>query len=560
MTNFAVLLACGNAAATRPAQSAKSSPSGARQPPYGRTGLLDDKQKTYKKGKKMISFFLSLAALVIGYMVYGRLVERAFGPTDATTPAVALADGVDYVVMPEWKVFMIQFLNIAGTGPIFGAIMGAWYGPAAYLWIVFGCIFAGGVHDYMSGMLSLRNEGKGLPELVGKYMGRKMRALMLVFAFVLLIMVGVVFVYSPALILKDFGGSTMMWVCVIFVYYVVATTFPIDKIIGKFYPIFAFALLFMAAALFVCMVIKMPALPEIWSTLGDFNTNEHKEWLGTDSFFAKNPLFPCLFITIACGAISGFHGTQSPLMARCMRSERQGRAIFYGSMITEGVVALVWATASIWFFYNEGWREVVGEEQATAFISQFDGGKTLLQYFSAPAVVKTLCTGWLGMAGGVLAVLGVVAAPITSGDTAFRSARLIVSEALGIEQRKISNRLKVSCPIFLGCIALLAWQITNPDGFNTIWQWFGWSNQTLAVFTLWTASCYLVQSHKNYFLTLIPALFMTMVCSTFLIVSDQAFALPQTVGYAVGGTVTTALLILFMAWKNRQEPTLNKTI
>lgn len=498
----------------------------------------------------MISFFLSLVALVIGYIVYGKIVERTFGPTDSPTPAVAMADGVDYVAMPGWKVFMIQFLNIAGTGPIFGAIMGAWYGPVAYLWIIFGCIFAGGVHDYMSGMLSLRNEGKGLPELVGKYMGRKMRVVMLVFAFLLLIMVGVVFVYSPALILKDLWGTTMFWVCAIFLYYVAATTLPIDKIIGKFYPIFAFSLLFMAAALFVCLVVKMPALPEIWSNLDDFNLNENKAWLGSENFLTKNPLFPCLFITIACGAISGFHGTQSPLMARCIKSEWQGRAIFYGAMITEGIVALIWATASIYFFYYEGWRSVVGEEQVAAFIAQFDGGKSLMQYFSAPAVVKTLCMGWLGLAGGILAVLGVVAAPITSGDTAFRSARLIFAEAIGLEQRKVANRLKVSCPIFVGCIALLAWQITNPDGFNTIWQWFGWSNQTLAVFTLWTITCYMVTSGKNYWMTLLPALFMTMVCSTFLAVSNQAFGLPEGISYAIGAVATMAVLLVFMRWKN----------
>lgn len=501
----------------------------------------------------MISFLLSLVALVLGYLIYGKFVERMFGPTDNPTPAVAMADGVDYVVMPEWKVFMIQFLNIAGTGPIFGAIMGAWYGPVAYLWIIFGCIFAGGVHDYLSGMLSLRNEGKGLPELVGKYMGRKMRAVMLVFAFILLIMVGVVFVYSPALIMKDFCGTTMIWVCIIFIYYVLATTLPIDKIIGKLYPIFAFSLLFMAAALFVCLVVKMPALPEIWSDLSKSNLNENPAWLGTDSFFAKNPLFPCLFITIACGAISGFHGTQSPLMARCMKSERQGRAIFYGSMITEGVVALIWATASIYFFYYQGWREVVGEEQVASFIGQFEGGKSLLQYFDAPTVVKTLCTGWLGSVGGFLAVLGVVAAPITSGDTAFRSARLIVAEAIGMDQKNISSRLKVSCPIFIGSIVLLYWQIGNPDGFNTIWQWFGWSNQTLAVFTLWTVTCYLVMSGMNYYLTLIPALFMTMVCSTFLAVSNQAFGLPTTISYIIGAIATVVVLVVFLKWKRSVE-------
>ena len=435
----------------------------------------------------MVSFTLALLALIVGYLLYGRFIEHICQPDDRPTPAVTYADGVDYVVMPNWKVFMIQFLNIAGTGPIFGSIMGAWYGPSAYLWIVFGCIFAGAVHDYFSGMLSLRHRGADLPVLVGCYLGGKARLVMLVFSVFLLMMVGVVFVYSPALLLTDIAGSTFLWVVVIFAYYVIATMLPIDKVIGKLYPIFAFALLFMAVALLVCLFVKMPDLPELWSDLENSNRNEPAAMLGVKEYIAKQPLFPCLFLTIACGAISGFHATQSPLMARCLASEKSARPIFYGAMITEGIVALIWATVSMYFFYYGGWRECVDANTISSFVSQYQHGegKTLIQFFTAPNVVEKVCTGWLGLFGGVLAVFGVVAAPITSGDTAFRSARMIIAQALHLDQRKITKRFYIALPMFACAIALLAWQMENPDGFNTVWQWFGWSNQTLAVFTLW---------------------------------------------------------------------------
>lgn len=282
----------------------------------------------------MVSFIISLAALVLGYLLYGKFVAHVFGPDDRPTPAVAKADGVDFMVLPSWKIFMIQFLNIAGTGPIFGAIMGAWYGPVAYLWIVFGCIFAGAMHDYMSGMLSIRHDGAGLPELVGKYLGGNTKKVMLVFSVLLLMMVGAVFVYSPAIILDgicnsgSFVGGKMFWIILIFIYYIIATLLPIDKIIGKIYPLFAFSLLFMAGALMIGLFIKWPTLPELWSNLASCNLNENPAWLGTEPFVQKSPIFPCLFITIACGAISGFHATQSPLMARCMKSEKLGRPVY----------------------------------------------------------------------------------------------------------------------------------------------------------------------------------------------------------------------------------------
>ena len=502
----------------------------------------------------MVSFVISLVALVLGYLLYGKFVAHVFGPDDRPTPAVTKADGVDFMVLPSWKIFMIQFLNIAGTGPIFGAIMGAWYGPVAYLWIIFGCIFAGAMHDYMSGMLSIRNGGAGLPELVGKYLGGRTKKVMLVFSVLLLMMVGAVFVYSPAIIMSGicntdaFWGSQMFWIVVIFVYYVIATLLPIDKIIGKIYPLFAFSLLFMAGALMIGLFVKWPTLPELWSNLQSCNLNENPAWLGTESFVQKSPIFPCLFITIACGAISGFHATQSPLMARCMKNEKMGRPIFYGAMITEGVVALIWATVSMYFFYYGGWRECVSPEAAQQFIAQFDGGKSLIQNFDAPTVVKIVCSSWLGVAGGILALLGVVAAPITSGDTALRSARLIIAEFIGLEQRSMRKRLYICVPLFALTVGILVWQMENPDGFNIIWQYFGWANQTLSVFTLWTLTVYLVQQKKPFLMTLVPALFMTVICSTFLLISPTALALGESLAYTGSVIILVIALVWFLGW------------
>lgn len=476
----------------------------------------------------MITFFISFVALVLGYLLYGKFVSKVFAPDDRKTPAVVINDGIDYVPMPNWKIFMIQFLNIAGTGPIFGAIMGAKFGPAAYLWIILGCIFAGATHDFFSGMLSMRNNGADLPALIGKYLGKTPRNVMLVFSVVLLIMVGTVFVYSPAEILGHLSGGSLLWIIVIFAYYVVATMLPIDKIIGKIYPIFSFSLLFMAVALIVMFLIKMPVLPELWDGLGNMAKEQ-------DPSFTDN-IFPCLFITIACGAISGFHATQSPLMARCLKSEKMGRPIFYGSMITEGLVALVWATVAMWFFYDS---PTPGYEQLAAA----KGFHT-----SAPMVVTTVCQDWLGMLGGVLAILGVVAAPITSGDTAFRSARLIVASALKLNQKPKMNRLYVCLPIFVVSIALLAWQSSNPDGFNVIWQYFGWSNQTLSVFTLWAITVYLVRKNKPYVITLLPALFMTGVCSTYLFISKQAFGLQEDLAYYLGILTVIIAMVWFVVW------------
>ena len=467
----------------------------------------------------MVSFTLSLLALLLGYFFYGRFVERVFAPDNRPTPAIAKADGVDFMVLPSWKIFMIQFLNIAGTGPIFGAIMGAKFGPASYLWIVFGCIFAGAVHDYLSGMLSVRHEGAGLPELVGHYLGDTTKKVMLIFSVLLLIMVGAVFVYSPAIIIGDLTNmDVMIWIIVIFAYYIIATMMPIDKIIGRIYPIFAFSLIFMAIAMLACLFVKSPNLPEFWDGLENRNPG-------------AGPIFPSLFITIACGAISGFHATQSPLMARCIKHEKQGRPIFYGAMITEGMVALVWASISAYFFYDGGALEV---------------GSTLKA--SAPQVVTAVSNSWLGTFGGILALLGVVAAPITSGDTALRSARLIVAEFMHFDQKHIRKRLMICVPLFIVTSLVLWFNIADEDGFNVIWNYFGWANQALSVFTLWTLTVYLVLHKKPYIITLIPALFMTTVCCTFLAVSPIAFGLSTTVSYLIGSIVLLLSLGWFFRW------------
>ena len=510
----------------------------------------------------MITFIISLVALVLGYLVYGAVMERVMRPDDRETPAVRLADGVDYVALPTWKVFMIQFLNIAGTGPIFGAIMGMWFGPASYLWIVLGCIFAGAVHDFMSGMLSLRHDGANLPTLIGKYLGNGTRNVMLVFTVLLLMMVGAVFVYSPALILKDMWGgndATIIWIIIIFCYYVVATLLPIDKIIGRVYPLFAIALLVMAAGLLVGLFVKLPHLPELWD-LGNMDTWRQsqmvgdKDALGVLGFMQKNPWFPCLFITIACGAISGFHATQSPLMARCLKSERLARPVFYGAMITEGIVALIWATVSSYFFYYGGWKEVVDPEIVNDFMAQVQlaDGKTLIQYFTAPQVVNLVCSSWLGIVGGTLAVLGVVAAPITSGDTAFRSARLIIAEALHFEQKSMVRRLTISIPLFVASLLLLIWQMENPNGFNVLWQYFGWSNQALSVFTLWMITVYLARNRKAYIITLIPAIFMTVVCTSFLMASPQAFGHSELTPWVALAVIVIAV-VWFAMWLKKER-------
>ena len=472
----------------------------------------------------MITFTLCLIALVVGYFTYGKVMERVFGPDDRHTPALTRADGVDYIPLPTWKIFMIQFLNIAGLGPIFGAIMGAKFGTSSYLWIVLGSIFAGAVHDYFSGMLSLRHDGESLPELIGRYLGLTTKQVMRAFTVLLMVLVGAVFVAGPAELLAKLTPEsldTTFWICVVFAYYILATLLPIDKIIGKIYPVFAVALLFMAVGILVMLYVHHPALPEVWE--GVRNTHPDAETL---------PVFPIMFVSIACGAISGFHATQSPLMARCMTSERHGRPVFYGAMITEGVVALIWAAAATYFFHENG----MGESNASI-------------------IVDAITKDWLGTVGGVLAILGVIAAPITSGDTAFRSARLIVADFLKLEQKSMRRRLYICVPMFTAAIALLLYSLRDADGFNTIWRYFAWANQTLSVFTLWAITVYLALARKPYWITLLPALFMTCVCTTYICIAPEGFGCSHPLSYAIGSVAVLVAVIWFFTWLRKQKAT-----
>ena len=464
----------------------------------------------------MVTFSIALVVLVLGYFIYGRYISRMFGVDEKrVTPAVTKNDGVDYIVMPTWKIFMIQFLNIAGLGPIFGAIMGAKFGTSSYLWIVFGTIFAGAVHDYLSGMVSLRNDGASLPQIVGKYLGKRTEKVMIAFTVLLMVLVVAVFVLQPAQLIAGMTPTNLnvyFWVVVIFAYYLIATVLPIDKVIGNVYPLFGGALMFMAIGILVVLFIKQPELPEMWNGFG--------------TKYEAGPIFPMMFISIACGAISGFHATQSPLMARCLKNERHGRPVFYGAMVVEGIVALIWAAAATTFFQEHGTD------------------------FTAAQVVDFICKDWLGILGGILAILGVIAAPITSGDTAMRSARLILADMLHMEQKSISKRLLLCIPLFVASLGLLVFSILNANGFTIIWRYFSWCNQTLSVFTLWAITVYLVLEKKNYYVTLLPALFMTCVVTTYISIAPEGFRLDETISYVIGGIVTVAAMFLFARWKS----------
>ena len=455
----------------------------------------------------MITFFSAIVILILGYFLYGRFVERTFGIDDSLqTPAVALEDGVDYVPMDWKKIFLIQFLNIAGLGPIFGAIQGALFGPAAFLWIVLGTIFAGGVHDFLSGYLSLKNKGVSASELVGIYLGESARKIMVVFSVVLLVLVGVVFVTGPAALLNSLTKIDIrLWVVVIFVYYIMATVLPIDKIIGKIYPLFGAALIIMAIGIAGGLVIKGYSIPEL--TLSNLHTD-------------GKSIFPYLFITIACGAISGFHATQSPLMARCIEHEREIRPVFYGSMVAEGIIALIWAAAAMAFFN--------GEPQLQAL------------YGTTPSIgVQEMSVELLGPIGAALAILGVVACPITSGDTAFRSARLTIADSFNIKQESMKNRFMIAIPLFV-----VGGALTFID-FNIVWRYFAWSNQTLAMIMLWTGSVFLLKSNKNYFITTIPAIFMTIVTFSYIMQAPEGFKLAPAVGNGIGLIAGLILSVVF---------------
>ncbi len=465
----------------------------------------------------MYSFLISLAVLIGGYFIYGTFVEKVFGiDKSRKTPAYTKTDGVDYIPLPAWKIFLIQFLNIAGLGPIFGAIMGVMFGPAAFLWIVLGTIFAGAVHDFLSGMISLRSDGASLPEIVGTQLGLPVKQVMRIFSLLLMILVGAVFVINPAVLLGQLtgdAGNYHIWIYAIFGYYILATLLPIDKFIGNIYPVFGLALLFMAVGVFVMLFDHIHVIPEF--SEGLYNRQPDAE---------KYPIFPMMFISIACGAISGFHATQSPMMARCMKNEKYARPIFYGAMVTEGIVALIWAAAAI------------------AFAGSFEGVHDILsENNGSPAVlVNKISRDWLGVAGGLLAMLGVIAAPITSGDTALRSARLIAADFLRYDQSTILKRLIISLPIFL--LAFIVMQID----FTVLWRYFAWCNQTLAVFTLWALTVYLAREGKAYVITLVPALFMSVVTVSYIFMAPEGFELDDNLAIIIGTAVTIILFGLFL--------------
>ena len=475
----------------------------------------------------MVSFSICLGFLIIMYFIYGRFIEKLFGPDDRETPAFKQNDGIDYIPMPTWKIFMIQFLNIAGLGPIFGAILGAKFGMSSFLWITLGTVFAGATHDYLAGMLSMRHGGESLPETIGRYLGLPAKQIMRVFSLLLMILVGVVFLSGPADLLASLTPEKLnaeFWLSIIFIYYLLATLLPIDKIIGRIYPLFAIALIFMAIGVLVMLYSEYPDIPEIWNGLS--NSHPHSD---------KLPIFPIMFVSIACGAISGFHATQSPMMAKCLKSEKHGRPAFYGAMITEGIVALIWAAAATCFFKKNG-----------------------LDENNAAIIVNHITNDWLGSIGGLLAILGVIAAPISTGDTALRTARLIAADFLKMPQKRLKHRLILTIPIFTITILLIYWSSSDSGGFDVIWRYFAWFNQTLSVFTLWAITIYLTQINKQYLVTLIPAIFMTYVTVSYLFIAPECLNLGSNIAYLSGGIFTVITLIMFINWKYKNYKLLNK--
>lgn len=461
----------------------------------------------------MISLILSLTVLLVGFLVYSRVAERVFAPDDRPTPALTNNDGVDCVPMKPWRAFLVQLLNIAGTGPIFGALMGACFGPVVFLWIVLGAILGGAVHDYMCGMISSRHQGASIAELSGVYLGKVARWVMRIFSVVLLILCGTVFVTSPAALIARLTPGFLnetWWIIIILLYYVLATLLPIDKLIGKLYPVFGVILIVMAVSVIGGIIAGGYAIPEI--SLQDL----HPSGL---------PVWPFMFITVACGAISGFHATQSPMIAKCITHEKQGRGIFYGAMIAESVIALIWAAAGVAFY---GTTSLLNDA---------------LSSMGQSGTVYDISQKVLGTVGGALAIVGVVVCPITSGDTAFRSARLILSEATGLDQKMIRNRLIITLPL-LGIGAVL-----TQLNFNVLWRYFSWSNQTLAMIALWVATAYLLKEGKNRWATLLtalPATFMSAVSLTYILMADEGFRLSSSIAWPAGIVFAAALFAFFV--------------
>lgn len=470
----------------------------------------------------MVSFFVCLAILIIGYFTYGKVVEKVYGPDDRTTPAVKINDGVDYVVMPKWKLFLVQLLNIAGLGPIYGALAGAQWGPAVFLWITGGTLLAGAVHDFSVGFMSMRHDGASVSELTGTYLGNFMKQIMRVFSVVLLVMVGTVFAVGPASLISMLIGNqgvtsgiltnTYFWLAIILIYYFIATFIPIDKIIGKIYPVFGVCLIIMAIGVGVGIFTHGYTIPEI--TLSSLHPN------GT-------PIWPVMFVTVACGAISGFHATQSPLMARCCKTEKESHFVFYGAMVSEGIIALIWAAAGCAVYERTG--------------GLMTGLTQILKDSGQAATVYDVSVKTMGGVGVVLAMIGVIACPITSGDTSFRSARLVIADWFKIEQKSYRKRLYICVPL------LLAGAIISQLDYNVIWRYFSWSNQTLAMIALWTASMYLYKNKKCFWMTAIPATFMSAVSVTYFFYADECLGLSTKIAYPVGIVTAAVFLGIFLA-------------
>ncbi|WP_170008141.1 carbon starvation CstA family protein [Bacillus fonticola] len=458
----------------------------------------------------MYTFIASIALLIVGYFTYGKFVEKVFGVREArATPAYTHKDDIDYLPMNTKRNSLIQLLNIAGVGPIFGPIMGALYGPVAFIWIVVGCIFAGAVHDYLTGMISIRNRGAHLPELAGKFLGKFMKHVVNAFAVLLLLLVGTVFVTSPAALLYSLMNGWMamgLILAAIFIYYILATLLPIDKIIGRFYPIFGALLLISALGVGLGLVFTGAPIPEI--SLQNFHPD-------------NAPIFPLLFLTISCGALSGFHATQTPIISRTTQSEKQGRKIFYGMMIAEGVIAMIWAAAAMSLFDG------------------YNGLGDLLANGGPALIVSEASTLMLGAIGGTLAILGVIILPITSGDTAFRSARMIIADYFNFSQKKVTSRLWIALPLFVVSLAL-----TRID-FTLLWRYFSWANQSTAVIALWVGAMYLFIAKKNYWIAMVPAIFMTMATSTYILYAPIGLGLSLNIAYVGATFFTVAITLLF---------------
>ncbi|MBP5216742.1 MAG: carbon starvation protein A [Bacilli bacterium] len=486
----------------------------------------------------MITFFIALALLVVGYLIYSRVSEKVFAIDDRRTPAILNPDGVDYTPLPKWKAFLIELLNIAGTGPIFGAISGALFGPIVFLWIVFGCILGGAVHDYFSGMISSRNNGESIVKLAGRYSGKIIELIMRLFSIVLLILVTAVFVVSPSSLLESltYGNvKAWVWMIIILAYYFVSTIVPIDKDIGQIYPIFGIVLIGMAIAVIVGVMVKSDTYPmiELIGNLRDFSSNN-----------GGLPWWPFMMTTVACGAVSGFHATQSPMIARCIKSEKEGRQVFYGAMVAEGIIALIWAAAAMAFFK----------------VDTADGWAALNAVGGSSKSVNDIAKGVLGPVGTVLAIVGVVICPITSGDTALRSCRLIVGEAFHLNQKRIRNRIFLTLPLFGCVIAISLWNFLDSGNFNILWRWFAWSNQVLACVCLWVSTGYLYLSAKSKWLSLftaVPALFMSAVVITYILGEPQLALgrfIPYPIAAIVGGAISLLLAGFYVFKLIRKKP------